>query len=111
MTRGVVVVFVTCPSVSVGRRISRALIDRRLAACVNLVPRVESCYRWQGAVERAAETLLIIKTTRRRFAALARAIRSLHPYDCPEIIALPLAAGHPPYMRWVAESVASRRSS
>ena len=106
MARGVVVVFVTCPGVSVGRRISRTLIQQRLAACVNLVPKIESCYRWQGKIERAAETLLVIKTTSRRFDALKRAVRRLHPYQCPEIIALPVTAGHQPYVRWVTESVA-----
>ena len=106
MRTAVVVVLITCPSVPVGRRISRALIQQRLAACVNLVPKIESCYRWQGKIERAAETLLVIKTTSRRFDALTRAVRRLHPYQCPEIIALPVTAGHQPYLRWVMESVA-----
>ena len=101
----ILVVLVTCPSVAVGRRISRVLVQKRLAACVNLVPRIESRYRWRGKVERSAETLLVIKTAAGRFAALRRAILSLHPYECPEIIALPVFAGHAPYLGWVRESV------
>ncbi|MBI4342306.1 MAG: divalent-cation tolerance protein CutA [Candidatus Omnitrophica bacterium] len=100
----VVVVLVTCPNAAAGRRLGRELVRKRLAACVNLIPRIESCYRWQGKVERSPETLLIIKTASRRFAALQRAIRALHPYECPEIVALPVSAGHPPYLRWILES-------
>lgn len=103
---GVVVVLVTCPNPRVGGRISRELIRRRAAACVNLIPRIESCYRWEGKLERSSESLLLIKTAARHVPALSRAIRTLHPYDCPEIIALPVAAGFAPYLRWVLESVA-----
>ena len=103
---GVVVVLVTCPSPAVGRRISRELVRRRLAACVNLLLRIESCYRWQGQIERAAEALLLIKTTSRAVPALTRILRTLHPYECPEIIALPVVAGAAPYLRWVKEGVA-----
>ena len=100
----IVVVLVTCPSVAVARTISRRLIEQRLAACVNLVPRIESAFRWQGKIERCAESLLIIKTARRRFPALKAAILKQHPYDVPEIIGWPLATGHAPYLRWVLES-------
>ena len=103
---GVVVVLVTCPGPTVGRRISRELIRRRVATCVNLFPRIESWYRWQGKMERSAEALLLIKTTSRGVPALTRAIRAIHPYQCPEIIALPVVAGHAPYLRWVKEGVA-----
>ena len=99
------VVLVTCPNVTVGRRLGRALVRKRLAACVNLVPRIESCYRWRGKVERSTETLLLIKTAAGRFTALRRAILALHPYECPEIVALPVFAGHAPYLDWVRESV------
>ena len=104
MTR-IVVVLVTCPTPAVGRRLARELVRLRLAACVNVLPGVESVFRWQGKVDRSREALLVIKTTRARFAALRRRVLSLHPYDLPEVIALPLAAGHPPYLRWIASSV------
>lgn len=104
--RGAVVVLVTCPTVASARRIASHLIARRLAACVNLVPGVESTFRWRGKVERCRETLLVIKTTPARFEPLRRATVGLHPYTVPEILALPLRAGHPPYLRWVAASVA-----
>lgn len=87
-------------------RIARALVERRLAACVNVVPGLVSVYRWKGAIEREAEQLLVIKTRLDRFQALSEAIVALHPYAVPEIVALSLAAGHPPYLAWLDESVA-----
>jgi periplasmic divalent cation tolerance protein len=89
----------------VARRIARALIDRRLAACVQIVGPVESIYRWQGRVETAREWLCLIKTTRARFREVAAAVEALHPYDTPEIIALPIAAGSQHYLEWLAASV------
>ena len=102
--RKVIVVFVTCPTAIVARRLARRLIERRLAACVNAVPAVESTFRWQGTIEQCRETLLIIKTAAARFERLRRAIKDLHPYDVPEIIALPVVAGYAPYLEWVGES-------
>ena len=96
------VALVTCPSPAVARRLARRLVDERVAACVNVVLGVESTFRWQGKVERCREALLLIKTTAARFKELRRAVLRLHPYDVPEIIALPVVAGHPPYLRWVA---------
>lgn len=103
--KDVVVVLVTCGKGAEARRIARTLVAERLAACVNIVPRIESIYRWKGRVERAREVLLAIKTTRRRYPALERRVRELHSYDLPEIVALPLHAGSASYLRWVAESV------
>ena len=100
----VVVVLVTCPSRAVARRMAVRLIERRLAACVNLVPAVESVFRWQGKTERCREALLVVKTTAARFVSLKRAILALHPYQVPEIIALPVTAGHAPYLDWVSSS-------
>lgn len=99
------VVFVTCGSAREARKIARALVEQRLAACGNLVPRVQSIYRWQGKVESAGEALVIFKTSRRRFPALRRAVERLHSYDTPEIIALPIAAGARKYLAWLADSV------
>ena len=97
-----VVVYITASSRDEARALARALVEERLAACVNLLP-VESVYRWQGAVEEAAEVLLVVKTRRARLDALAARVRALHSYDVPEIIALPLVAGSPPYLQWIAD--------
>lgn len=100
-----IVVLVTCPSLAVARGISRQLVQRRLAACVNVVPGVESVFRWQGKVQRAREVLLVAKTTAAAFRNVQAAVAKLHPYEVPEIIAVPLAGGSGPYLRWVAGSV------
>jgi len=99
-----VVVLVTCPTPAVARRLATQLVKRRLAACVNLVPKIESTFRWQGKIDRCKEVLLVIKTVKARFEALRRAVVELHPYDVPEVIALPIVAGHAPYLSWVASS-------
>jgi periplasmic divalent cation tolerance protein len=86
-------------------RIARALVERRLAACVNVLPGVRSWYRWKGAVEEDEERLLVIKTRRDRFEALREALVALHPYELPEAIAFPVEAGHAPYLAWLDEAV------
>jgi periplasmic divalent cation tolerance protein len=101
-----VVVLVTCKSSAEARRIARAAVSSRLAACANILPgKVESIYRWKGRVERARETLLLLKTTRRAWPKLRDTIRRLHSYDVPEIIALPIASGLDDYLAWIDESV------
>lgn len=102
---GVAVVLVTCPSLPQAERLARLIVQERLAACVNVVPGVRSYFRWQGRIDRASEVLLIIKTTFTGFPRLARAIKAQHSYDVPEIIALPVLAGHPPYLAWVHDSL------
>jgi len=102
------VVLVTCPSRRHAATLATALVRRRLAACVNLVPDVHSVFWWNGKIDRARETLLVIKTTAARFEALRRAVRALHPYDVPEILALPVRRGHPPYLQWIRHSVSAR---
>lgn len=87
-------------------RIARALVERRLAACVNVVPGLVSVYRWKGNVERDDERLLVIKTRRERLAPLREAIAELHPYELPELLALPVEAGSPAYLEWLDASVA-----
>jgi periplasmic divalent cation tolerance protein len=98
---GVQLVLCTLPDRAVGQRIAKVLVEERLAACVNVLPGVESTYRWQDAVETAEETLLLIKTTRDRFGALRERIVALHPYELPEVIAVDVAAGLPAYLQWV----------
>ena len=87
-----IVVLVTCGSAEEARKIAHALVERHLAACVNVLDGVESVYRWKGAVEQASECLLLVKTTRGRFDQLQPAIRALHSYELPEIVALPIVA-------------------
>ncbi len=101
-----IVVLVTCGSEEEGRKIARGLVEKRLAACVNMVPRIESVYRWKGAVEESSECLLLAKTTRSRFAPLETAVRELHSYELPEIVALPLVDGLDAYLEWIGASVA-----
>jgi periplasmic divalent cation tolerance protein len=84
-------------------RVAQALVERRLAACVNVLAPCRSVYRWQGAVESAEEHPLLVKTTSDRYAAVEEAIRALHPYELPEIVAVPLSAGLPGYLQWVAD--------
>lgn len=103
---GSVIVFVTCPTRQSAGKLAKLLVSERLAACVNILPRVQSVYRWKRNVERASELLLVIKTTSKRFPALRRAVCANHPYDVPEVIAMPITAGHAPYLRWVRDSVA-----
>jgi periplasmic divalent cation tolerance protein len=99
------VVLVTAPSPEVATALGRALVDERLAACVNVVPGLTSIYRWQGQREEASECLLVIKTDAARYAALERRVLELHPYSVPEILALPVDAGAPAYVEWLRESV------
>lgn len=101
-----IVVFVTCPTKRQAKRLAQALVKQRLAACVNLLPDVQSLFWWEGRVDQAREVLLLIKTTARRFEALRRTVCALHPYGVPEVIAVPIRQGHPPYLRWVQASVA-----
>ncbi len=102
-----IVVLVTCASAGQARKIARALVAARLAACGNVFESpVRSIYRWKGKVELAKEFLLVLKTTRKRFAAVERAVRALHTYEVPEIIALPVIGGARSYLKWITDSVA-----
>jgi len=101
-------VLVTCGSRSEARRIARAVVTKRLAACANLFEgRVESVYRWKGKVEKAREFLLLMKTSTGRLGALEAEVKRLHSYDVPEFIALPIEAGSRAYLRWLGECLAS----
>ncbi len=97
------VLLVTVPDREAGQRIAEAVVEERLAACVNRVPGLSSIYRWQGRVERAAEELLLIKTRRALTDAATERIRALHPYSVPEIIALPIVAGSQAYLDWIGQ--------
>ncbi|MCS7010200.1 MAG: divalent-cation tolerance protein CutA [Anaerolineales bacterium] len=99
------VLLITAPNDESGREIARALVEKRLAACVNLLPGVTSMYHWEGKLQEDSEVLLICKTHRSRLAALEEEVKSLHPYQVPEIIALPVVAGLQTYLTWVGEIV------
>lgn len=100
-----IVVLTTCGSLEEARTIARVLVERQLAACVNVVPQVESIYRWKGEVETATECLLIIKTTAEAFTRLRDALVELHSYEVPECIEIAITDGSEPYLRWIDESV------
>lgn len=100
-----VLALVTAPDLKTARTIAHAALLKKLVACANLVPKIESHYWWQGKLEASAEVLIIFKTTRAKLAALEKLVVAEHPYDTPEFIALPLAAGNAKYLAWLAESV------
>ena len=99
-----VVCLVTAPP-DQARPIAEALVERELVACVNIVPLVQSVYRWQGAVEHDDEALLVVKTTRAAVQPLTAALRELHPYENFELVALDVAGGAPAYLDWIGDSV------
>lgn len=100
----VLIVYCTCPDATAGDRIARELVGRRVAACVNQVPGLTSTYVWEGALAQEAEVLLLIKTTAAAYPRLEAALRELHPYELPEILAVPVSMGAPGYLAWVHAS-------
>jgi len=99
------IVLTTAGSEEEARKIARHLVEKRLAACVNIIPQIESIYRWQGKVESSREWLLLAKTTQEKFPAVRDAIRKLHSYDVPECIVLNIEDGSSDYLQWLADSV------
>ncbi|MCA9573770.1 MAG: divalent-cation tolerance protein CutA [Myxococcales bacterium] len=100
------IVLVTAPSEAVGMTLARAVVEDGLAACVNLVPGVRSVYRWEGAVEEAAEVLLVLKTRADRVDTLRHRVVSLHPYDVPEFVEVPVEGGLDRYLAWIRTEAA-----
>ena len=100
-----IVVLVTVPNADVGAKLARSIIESGLAACVNIIDNVRSIYVWKGKVEEAGEALLVIKTRVDRFPELVEHVRRNHPYEVPEVIAIPIIAGLSDYLRWIDESV------
>ena len=98
------IVLVTAPDLKTARTLAKAALSARLIACANLIPKIESHYRWQGKVESGAEVLLILKTQKSKLAALERLVLARHPYDTPEFVVLPLSAGNKRYLDWLAAS-------
>ncbi len=101
------VVLCTCPDERVAQALASGLVEARLAACVNVLPQIRSTYRWQGAVHDEAESLMVIKTGASRLAALQGWLVEHHPYDVPEVVALPVEQGLPAYLEWVARETDS----
>jgi periplasmic divalent cation tolerance protein len=99
------VVLVTAPDMKTARRLAKAAVEARVAGCVNLVPRIESHYQWQGKLEAGAEVLMLLKTTVRRLTALEKLIMAEHPYDTPEFIVLPVSGGNKRYLEWLGGCV------
>lgn len=104
MTHEYVTVLTTLPADADGAAFARGILEERLAACINLLPPMESIYRWEGVIEQETERQVIIKTSRERVVALWDRVRELHPYDMPEFLVLPVVDGNDAYLRWVAES-------
>ena len=105
MSADAILVLITAGGREEGVRLADMLVAARLAACVQILPEIESIYHWKGKVERTPETLLLAKTTQANFAALETAVRSLHSYETPEIIALPIMAASAPYLKWLTANV------
>ena len=96
-----VMVYITTPDLDVARRIARALVEERLAACANILPGMESFYRWEGAVLNDQEVVLIAKTRSALLVPLTKRVVALHPYEVPCVVALPVNQGHEPFLRWI----------
>ena len=104
MTHDYVIVLTTIPADADGPAFGRTLVEERLAACVNLLPVMESVYRWEGRVEHESERQVVIKTARERVVALWERVREMHPYEVPEFVVLPIVDGNDAYLRWMGES-------
>jgi periplasmic divalent cation tolerance protein len=102
-TREPLLVLSNVPDVRTADAIAQSLLQQRLAACVNILPAIRSIYRWHDAIEEAEEVTMLIKSTGEHYTEMERVIRTLHPYDVPEIIAIPITAGLPAYLNWIAD--------
>src|SRR4051794_30861910 len=99
-----IVVMMTASSAEEAKRIAESLVNQKLAACVQILPGIESVYAWKGETQSEPEVLVLAKTTRNNFAELERQVRALHSYETPEIIALPIVTGSQPYLEWLSGS-------
>jgi periplasmic divalent cation tolerance protein len=100
-----ILVFSTFPDAETARRVGRTLVEEKLAACVNLLPQVESIYRWKGKIETASEVMTLMKSTTWKYQLLEKRIRELHPYEVPEIVSVRINDGNLDYIRWIEQSV------
>lgn len=97
-------VYITVPDAATARSLGRLVVEEGLAACVNIIDGMESCYWWEGKVESAVESVCLCKTAEERYPALEKRVAELHPYDVPCIVALPFASGYAPFMQWIADA-------
>jgi periplasmic divalent cation tolerance protein len=100
-----IIVLSTCGSEEEARRVARSLVETRMAACVNILPAVQSIYHWQGAIQEDREWMLIIKSTRRLFEQLCAELRKVHSYEIPEALAIPVIDGHQDYLDWIDREI------
>ncbi|HJT29503.1 MAG TPA: divalent-cation tolerance protein CutA [Pyrinomonadaceae bacterium] len=107
MSDDAIVVFMTAANGEEATRLAEMLVGAHLAACVQILPEIESVYRWQGKIERSSEVLLLAKTTRGKFDDLEREVRALHSYDTPEIVAVPIVIGSASYLEWLNQAASS----
>jgi len=99
------VVFCTCPDEETALSLAKKLVETKLAACVNLMPSLQSVYQWKNQIETAKEVLMILKTNAQAYKKLETFLQKAHPYECPEIIAVPITQGLPGYLKWIDESL------
>jgi periplasmic divalent cation tolerance protein len=104
-------VFVTVPSIEVGKKIAHALVSSKLAACVNIIPQITSVYEWEGKIEEDSELLLMIKTQTQHFDELAKLVKDNHPYTTPEVIGIPIEQGSQPYLDWIKSVTTKEKTS
>lgn len=104
MESALVIVYITAPSMEIAQLLAQSLVEQRLAACVNLVGSIQSVYLWQGSLHQDEEVLMVVKTRRTHLDTIADVLRTLHPYDLPELIAFPVVGGSPAYLDWVEQS-------
>jgi len=104
-------VYVTASGIDEARRIARALVESRLAACANIVPSIESVYHWKGSVESGAESVVLLKTRASLVPKLTEAVRAMHSYECPCVVALPMSGGNPDFLKWIAVETRPPRAS
>lgn len=100
-----IIVLITASNKKEAARIAQGLVKNKLAACVNIIGKIESLFWWQGKIDRAKEVLLVVKSQKKMLSRIIKLVRSLHSYDCPEIIALPIIGGHKNYLDWIDESI------
>lgn len=105
---GAQLIYVTAPDEAEAERLGRMAVEARLAACANILPGMRSLYWWQGRLEEAREAVLILKTTEALVPALTEALKKAHSYDCPCVVALPISAGNPDFLRWIEDETAPR---